>query len=294
MVVPIIMALTRSSDRLEHALGYAASLFVVAAITDFLDGYLARRWHVESVLGAFLDTTADKLLVTGTLLALTSIGRVSIWAAVVIMMREFAVMGLRGLVALGGGMVKPSTWGKIKATAQYAAIGLAFMRLPDRWGPMYLDQWAMWIAVIITIASAWGYFSAFCRVVASTRCRTGPVVTVAITGATGVVGGAILRHLLADGSRSAGSGPARSDSLPAGVEPVLGTFSTAKSLERCFAGVDTVYHVAGVNRMCAANPDDMYRVNVDGTQLVAEEARDARLVFTSSAATLGEAEGESR
>lgn len=174
MVVPIIMALTRSADRLEHALGYAASLFVIAAVTDFVDGYLARRWHVESVLGAFLDTTADKLLVTGTLLALASIGRVSIWAAAVIMMREFAVMGLRGLVALGGGIVKPSTWGKIKATAQYAAIGLAFMRLPDRWGPMYLDQWAMWIAVIITIASAWGYFSAFSRVVASTRVPSGP------------------------------------------------------------------------------------------------------------------------
>lgn len=173
MVVPIIMALTRSSDRFEHALGYAASLFMLAAATDFLDGYLARRWHVESVLGAFLDTTADKLLVTGTLLALASIGRVSIWAAAVIMMREFAVMGLRGLVALGGGIVKPSTWGKIKATAQYAAIGLAFVRLPERWGPMFLDQWVMWIAVIITIASAWGYFAAFSRVVATSRANTG-------------------------------------------------------------------------------------------------------------------------
>jgi len=172
MVVPIIMALTRSSDRLEHALGLAASLFALAAATDFLDGYLARRWHVESVLGAFLDTTADKLLVTGTLLALASIGRVSIWAAAVIMMREFAVMGLRGLVALGGGIVKPSTWGKIKATAQYGAIGLAFMRLPERWGPMFLDQWAMWVAVIITIASAWGYFAAFSRIVAASRVNT--------------------------------------------------------------------------------------------------------------------------
>ena len=166
------MALTRSQDRIPHALGYAATLFTVAAITDFLDGYLARRWHVESVLGAFLDTTADKLLVTGTLLALTSISRVSIWAAVAIMMREFAVMALRGLVALGGGMVKPSTWGKIKATAQYGAIGLAFMRLPERWGPMYLDQWAMWIAVIVTIASAWGYFGAFSKVVLANRAET--------------------------------------------------------------------------------------------------------------------------
>ncbi|MDP3985020.1 MAG: CDP-diacylglycerol--glycerol-3-phosphate 3-phosphatidyltransferase [Acidimicrobiia bacterium] len=172
LVVPVIMALTRSQERFGHALGWAAALFTLAAITDFLDGYLARRWHVESVLGAFLDTTADKLLVTGALLALTSIGRVSIWAAMVIMMREFLVLGLRGLVAIGGGIIKPSTWGKIKAVAQYLAIGLAFFRLPQQWGPLYLDEWVMWIAVIVTIASAWGYFSAFSKVVANTRVKT--------------------------------------------------------------------------------------------------------------------------
>lgn len=172
LVVPIIMALTRSQEQFEHALGWAAALFALAALTDFLDGYLARRWHVESVLGAFLDTTADKLLVTGALLALTSIGRVSIWAALVIMMREFLVMGLRGLVAIGGGIVKPSTWGKIKAVAQYVAIGLAYLRLPEPWGPLYLDQWVMWIAVIVTIASAWGYFGAFSKIVANTRTKS--------------------------------------------------------------------------------------------------------------------------
>jgi CDP-diacylglycerol--glycerol-3-phosphate 3-phosphatidyltransferase len=172
VIVPLIMALTRSQDRLDHALGYAAALFAIAGASDFLDGYLARRWHVESVLGAFLDTTADKLLVTGALLALTSIGRVSIWAALVIMMREFLVMGLRGLVAIGGGTIKPSTWGKIKAASQYLAIGLAYLRLPSRWGPMFLDQWVMWVAVILTIASAWGYFASFASVVRTTRATT--------------------------------------------------------------------------------------------------------------------------
>jgi phosphatidylglycerophosphate synthase len=83
-------------------------------------------------------------------------------------------MGLRGLVAMGGGIVKPSTWGKIKATAQYSAIFLAFMRLPERWGPMYLDQWVMWIAAIITIASAWGYFAAFSRIVTASRAPSDP------------------------------------------------------------------------------------------------------------------------
>lgn len=169
ILVPAIMALVRAHDRLDHALGYAAVLFAVAALTDFFDGFLARRMKVESTLGAFLDTTADKLLVTGSLLALASIDRVSIWAALVIVMREFVVMALRGLVALGGGVVRPSTWGKIKATSQFVAIGLAFVRLPQPWGPLFLDQWAMWVAVILTIASGWQYVAGFWGTVQASR-----------------------------------------------------------------------------------------------------------------------------
>lgn len=164
LVVPAIMALTRTEE-IPHNLTWAALVFGLAAITDFLDGYLARRWKQESVLGAFLDTTADKVLVTGTLLALVSINRVSIWAALIIIFREFAVMALRGVVATSGGLVRPSTWGKIKAFAQFVAIFVAFFRLPSRWGPLFLDQWVMLIAVIVTLASFWGYLSAFWHVV---------------------------------------------------------------------------------------------------------------------------------
>lgn len=154
------MALTRS-DQIEYALYYAAALFAIAAFTDFLDGYLARRTSGGTTLGAFLDTTADKILVTGTLLALVSIDRVSIWPAAIIIFREFAVMALRGVVAVRGGIIPPSTWGKIKTFTQFSAIFLAFLRLPEPWGPWYLDQWAMLIAVIATIGSAWGYMAAF-------------------------------------------------------------------------------------------------------------------------------------
>lgn len=154
------MAFTRS-DQIEHALGIAAFLFAVAAFTDFLDGYLARRTTGGTTIGAFLDTTADKILVTGTLFALVSIDRVSIWPAIIIVFREFTVMALRGVVAERGGLIAPSTWGKIKAGSQYAAIFFAFMRLPDQLGPWYFDQWLMLVAVIATIGSAWGYVSAF-------------------------------------------------------------------------------------------------------------------------------------
>jgi CDP-diacylglycerol---glycerol-3-phosphate 3-phosphatidyltransferase len=154
------MAFTRS-DSIDHALGIAAILFAVAAFTDFLDGYIARRTTGGTTLGAFLDTTADKILVTGTLFALVSIGRVSIWPAVIIVFREFTVMALRGVVAERGGLIRPSTWGKIKAVAQFTAIFWAFLRFPETWGPWYFDQWLMLIAVIATVGSAWGYVSAF-------------------------------------------------------------------------------------------------------------------------------------
>lgn len=159
MVLPI-MALVRA-DQIERHFTYAAVVFALAAFSDFLDGWLARRTTGGTVLGGFLDTTADKILVTGTLLALVSVDRVSIWPAAIIIFREFTVMALRGVVAQRGGLIRPSTWGKIKAFTQFVAIFLAFVRLADRWGPWYLDQWAMLVAVLATIGSAWGYMTAF-------------------------------------------------------------------------------------------------------------------------------------
>jgi CDP-diacylglycerol--glycerol-3-phosphate 3-phosphatidyltransferase len=129
LIVPVVVALTVADGGTESNLVVAGILFAVAAATDFFDGYLARRWKQESVLGAFLDTTADKLLVTGALLGLVTIDRVSVWAALIIIFREIAVMGLRGIVAVTGGLVRPSMWGKIKAAAQFLAIFLAFLRL---------------------------------------------------------------------------------------------------------------------------------------------------------------------
>ncbi|MGB7858938.1 MAG: CDP-diacylglycerol--glycerol-3-phosphate 3-phosphatidyltransferase [Acidimicrobiia bacterium] len=165
MVLPI-MAFTRA-DQIEHHFVIAAAIFAVSAFTDFLDGWIARRTTGGTVLGAFLDTTADKILVTGTLLALVSVGRVSIWPAAIIIFREFTVMALRGVVAQRGGLIGPSTWGKIKAFTQFVAILLAFVRLSEPWGPWYLDQWAMLVAVIATIGSMWGYLTAFWDVVRS-------------------------------------------------------------------------------------------------------------------------------
>ncbi len=118
-------------------------------------------------------------------------------------------------------------------------------------------------------------------------------MTVLITGATGVVGGAVLRHLLAGEHRvRALVRPGRDHSL--GTEAVVGDVLDYPSLLAACQGVEMVYHLAGINRMCAPHPEEMYRVNVDGTRNVVRACRATgvrRLVYTSSAATIGEPRG---
>lgn len=157
-LVLVVMALLLGADRVSHAYAAAAVLFLVAAATDFLDGFLARRLQVTTTLGAFLDTTADKLLVTGALIALVAVGRASAWAALIIVGRELAILGLRAVAAAGGTIVTASLWGKLKANVQFVAIALAIIRFPLRLGWWYLDEWVMLVAVIVTLLSAVEYF----------------------------------------------------------------------------------------------------------------------------------------
>ncbi len=161
-LTPVVMALVIVGYRVRYAYVIAAVLFAIAAATDFFDGRLARRWKQTTTLGTFLDTTADKLLVSGVLVALVSAGRVSAWIAFIIIGREIVIMGLRGAVsATGGTVVKPSIWGKLKANVQFLAILLAIVRLSERWGPLYLDQYAMLAAAAVTVGSAAEYFARF-------------------------------------------------------------------------------------------------------------------------------------
>ena len=92
VAIPVVMGLILLGDDLAHNFGIAAAVFTVAALSDFVDGWLARRWNQTSIVGAFLDLTADKLLVTGTLAALLVVDRVNIWLAFIIIAREITVI----------------------------------------------------------------------------------------------------------------------------------------------------------------------------------------------------------
>ncbi|MFQ5967091.1 MAG: CDP-diacylglycerol--glycerol-3-phosphate 3-phosphatidyltransferase [Acidimicrobiia bacterium] len=166
-VIPLIMALILADGSFEASWGLAAVLFALAAVTDILDGLLARRWNITTILGGFIDSTADKLLVSGSLLALLAVGRASVWVAFIIISREILVTAVRGVVALRGEVVPPSAWGKWKTALQFLAVFLAILRLSETVGPYYLDQYAMWIAAAATIASGYQYAKSFWDVIRS-------------------------------------------------------------------------------------------------------------------------------
>lgn len=161
ILVPVIMWLVLIGDETSWAYDVGGWLFAFAAITDFFDGFLARRWKKVTILGNFLDTTADKLLVSGVLVALVGVGRASPWIAFIIVGRELLILGLRGVVAAGGEVMKPSIWGKLKVNVQFIAIFLAIVRWGEPIGDLYLDQWAMLAAAVVTIGSGVEYLKRF-------------------------------------------------------------------------------------------------------------------------------------
>lgn len=145
----------------------ALVIFVVAAITDFFDGYLARAWGQQSALGRMLDPIADKLLVAAALLVLLAEGTIggwSLWAALVILSREILVSGLRESLAEVQVSVPVTRLAKWKTTVQMVAIGVLLIASPE---PDEIVPYAsevgltlLWIAAIITLYTGYDYFRA--------------------------------------------------------------------------------------------------------------------------------------
>jgi CDP-diacylglycerol--glycerol-3-phosphate 3-phosphatidyltransferase len=140
----------------------ALSIFLVAAATDLLDGYLARRWQQVTTIGTLLDPIADKLLISAALISLVQVRVLPGWMAILIIGREFAVSGLRSIAAAEGYTIKASDLGKTKMLSQVAAIscmllGLRYqvLRVPGRV--------LMWGVIFFALISAVSYFRKFWR-----------------------------------------------------------------------------------------------------------------------------------
>lgn len=140
--------------------GLASTLvFIVAAVTDWFDGFLARRWNQTSSFGAFLDPVADKLMVTGALLVLVQLGRVNAVIAFVIIGREITISALREWMALIGASksVAVSNLGKIKTTAQMVAIPM-LLYYDMLFGMVDTKQFGSWLLFIAAVLTVWSMF----------------------------------------------------------------------------------------------------------------------------------------
>jgi CDP-diacylglycerol--glycerol-3-phosphate 3-phosphatidyltransferase len=140
----------------------ALAIFLFAAVTDLLDGYLARRWGQVTTVGTLLDPIADKLLISAALIALVQVRAVPGYLVILVVGREFAVTGLRSIAATEGYTIKASDLGKTKMIAQVVAVSVLLLGLRHP----SLRPWAlasMWAVVVFALASAVEYFLMFWR-----------------------------------------------------------------------------------------------------------------------------------
>ncbi|MBL8177326.1 MAG: CDP-diacylglycerol--glycerol-3-phosphate 3-phosphatidyltransferase [Bryobacterales bacterium] len=167
--VPLLVAALVADSRTIYLWGWhvaneqvALGIFLVAAFTDLMDGYLARRWKQITTVGTLLDPIADKLLVSSALVSLVQVRVIPGWMAILVIGREFAVTGLRGIAAASGITIKASDLGKTKMLAQVIAISLLMLSMSNASLMPYAMFW-MWGVVAFGVASAVQYFLKFWR-----------------------------------------------------------------------------------------------------------------------------------
>ncbi|ASW42904.1 CDP-diacylglycerol--glycerol-3-phosphate 3-phosphatidyltransferase [Clostridium isatidis] len=173
LLVPIFLVFIAVKD-IPYGTFIATIIFIIASITDQLDGYIARSRNQITTFGKFMDPLADKLLVTAALISLVELKIIPAWAAVVIIAREFAVSGLRTIAASEGKVIAASIWGKVKTVIQITAILICLFRVNVesseylyslvtgnqilKYIIIYGSNYVLILAVILTIISGIDYF----------------------------------------------------------------------------------------------------------------------------------------
>ncbi len=158
IMVPVFIWVLLSG--IENSRLIAAGIFIIASITDFVDGYLARKYGLITDFGKLMDPMADKILVASALIALVQVGRISVWPVVIILAREFLITSFRSLAASKGLVIAASIWGKIKTNTQIFAIILLLLT-----SSRYADA-VLWVSVASTILSAVDYIGKNKKVIA--------------------------------------------------------------------------------------------------------------------------------
>ena len=153
LIIPfVICMLVGKSGNLRFL---ALAIFVIASMTDWLDGYLARKNHLVTNFGKFMDPLADKLLVSAAMICLVELGRLPAWIVIIIISREFAISGFRLIASDNGIVIAAGWWGKFKTTAQMIMIILLIADLGGVFA--VLEQIFIWLALALTIISLVDY-----------------------------------------------------------------------------------------------------------------------------------------
>ncbi|MEJ2586970.1 MAG: CDP-diacylglycerol--glycerol-3-phosphate 3-phosphatidyltransferase [Deltaproteobacteria bacterium] len=161
--IPVILICLGFEGRQSSFL--AAVFFVIAALTDFLDGFFARRYDDVTVLGKLMDPLVDKLLVSATMIMLIPLDRIAVWIVIVIIARELAMTGLRGIAVSEGIVIQASGLGKYKTVFQSIALVSLCLHY-TYWGVNFqmVGTLFLWVALILTLWSGWNYFRRFSKV----------------------------------------------------------------------------------------------------------------------------------
>lgn len=163
-LIPLLVFLLLSPTKLFSFL--AALIFSVASITDWLDGYIARKMGIVTTLGKFLDPIADKLLIASSLIMLASLGRIPAWMVVIIVGREIAVTGLRSIASSEGIVIAASELGKGKTIFQISALIGLLLHYPYIGIDFhYTGMTLLWVALAMTAWSGFDYFYKFVKVI---------------------------------------------------------------------------------------------------------------------------------
>ena len=166
VLVPFFVAtllLSKTNDTLKWV---ALALFVIASLTDFADGYIARKYNLITNFGKFMDPLADKILTVSGMICLIELGRIPSWIVVIIVAREFIISGFRLIAAENGGVIAANYWGKFKTTFQMFMIILMIMNIPQL---QIVTNIVMWIALALTIISLVTYINANKQILAGDK-----------------------------------------------------------------------------------------------------------------------------
>lgn len=161
-LVPLVMLLLMYESERNCVL--AMLLFVIAALSDLLDGYLARKYHLESIIGAFLDPLADKLLVIGVMILLIPLERIPAWMVALFIIRDMTITALRGIAASEGMIIAASRWGKYKTTYENVALSFLIFHYPLLGFRIHeIGVMLMWIGLALALGSGIHYLVQFFR-----------------------------------------------------------------------------------------------------------------------------------